>query len=45
VPGTQAKSTSFAALGKVTWIDAWQAWMQKLNDDLATASSPPAGAQ
>jgi hypothetical protein len=38
--GTQAKSTSFAALGNTTWIAAWQTWMKKLNDDLAAKGIP-----
>lgn len=38
--GTQAKSLVLADLGNATWIDAWQAWMQKLNGDLAAKGIP-----
>jgi hypothetical protein len=38
--GTQVKSTVFTELGNVTWIAAWQTWMQKLNDDLAAKGIP-----
>jgi hypothetical protein len=38
--GTQAKTTSFAALGNTTWIAAWQTWMKTLNDDLAAKGIP-----
>jgi Hypothetical glycosyl hydrolase family 15 len=38
--GTNAASTVFPELGNVTWITAWQAWMQKLNDDLAAKGIP-----
>jgi Hypothetical glycosyl hydrolase family 15 len=38
--GTQVKSTVFTELGNVTWIAAWQAWMQKLSADLAAKGIP-----
>jgi hypothetical protein len=38
--GTNVKSTAFTELGNVTWIAAWQAWIQKLNDDLAAKGIP-----
>jgi hypothetical protein len=38
--GTNVKSTVFPELGNVTWIAAWQAWMKKLNDDLAAKGIP-----
>ena len=33
--GTAAHDTSFAELGNQTWIQAWNAWMAKLDQDLA----------
>jgi hypothetical protein len=38
--GTSAASTVFPELGSATWIDAWQTWMKKLNDDLAAKGIP-----
>jgi hypothetical protein len=38
--GTAAHDTSFAELGNTTWIDAWQTWITKLNDDLAAKGIP-----
>jgi hypothetical protein len=38
--GTAAGSTAFAELGGATWIDAWQTWIHKLNDDLAAKGIP-----
>jgi hypothetical protein len=38
--GTNVRSTVFSELGNATWIAAWQAWMQKLNDDLAAKGIP-----
>jgi hypothetical protein len=38
--GTSVKSTPFAALGNVTFIAAWEAWMKKLSDDLAAKGIP-----
>ena len=38
--GTAAANTSFAELGNQTWIAAWQAWIEKLNGDLAAKGIP-----
>ncbi len=38
--GTAAHDTSFAELGNVTWITAWQTWMSALNASLAAQGIP-----
>jgi hypothetical protein len=38
--GTAAGSTIFSELGGATWIDAWQTWIQRLNDDLGAKGIP-----
>jgi len=38
--GTAAHDTKFAELGNVTWIQAWETWIQTLDGDLAQKGIP-----